>query len=225
MPHGVNLNGGRVTRSQLRTYIRGKFLPRESKKPQFLIPNNKLENYIKYMKDHASICKFIGIWPLEMDLIKWIQLKWKPKCHNDLKLSVRGFLTVIFTSLEDKERILENGSYFYYNVSLFMRLWEEWYNTCQEKFMVAPVWVRLFALPVDFSDPKILEGVKNSISRFIKVVDLTQPQRYKSYAWIYVYMNIKEPLLEIVKLEYEDEIWERLDYENIPFPFTWCHKY
>lgn len=48
-------------------------LPRAQKKPRYVIPNNKLENYRCYMKDHALICKFIGYWPSEKDLTRWIQ--------------------------------------------------------------------------------------------------------------------------------------------------------
>lgn len=35
-----------------------------------LFPNNKLEEYRKYMKDHTLICKFIGAWPIEKKFIK-----------------------------------------------------------------------------------------------------------------------------------------------------------
>lgn len=80
------------------------------------------------MKDQALIYNFIGIWPSEKYLIKWIQLKWKPKGHIDLKLGAKGFFIVIFSSLEDKEMIFENGPFFYYNAGLFMRYWEECYN-------------------------------------------------------------------------------------------------
>ena len=65
------------------------------------------------MKDHALICKFIGIWPTEKDLLKWIHLKWQPKGHLDIKFGASGFFIVIFTKLLDKERVFEGGPYFY----------------------------------------------------------------------------------------------------------------
>jgi len=170
------------------------------------------------MKDHALIYKLIGIWPSKRDLIKWIQLKWQPKGHIDLKMGVGGFFIVIFTSLEDKERFFLNGPYFYYNVGLFTRFWKEFYNLDREQFMVAPIWVEIFSLPVNFWDPKILEGIGNSIGRIVKVVDSNCRGRYTSYARICVYMNITEPPREFVELEYQDEVWQQsLDYEHIPF--------
>lgn len=119
----------------------GRCFPRAQKRPRYVIPNNKLEDYRSYMKDHALICKFIGFWPTERDLVKWIQLRWKPKGHIDLKLGAKGFFTVIFMNLEDKERIFEEGPYFMNNAGLFMRHWEERYNPNAEKLLAAPVWV------------------------------------------------------------------------------------
>jgi len=103
-----------------------------------MIPNNKLEEYRCYMRDHALICKFVGFWLAEKDLAKWIHQRWKPKGHIDLKLGAKGFFTVIFSNLEDKERIFEGGPYFMNNASLFMRQWEDRYNPDQQKMLAAP---------------------------------------------------------------------------------------
>lgn len=73
------------------------------------------------MKDHALICKFIGAWPTEKELTKWLHQRWQPKGHIDLKLGVKWFFSVIFSNLEDKERVFEDGPYFFNNTSMFMR--------------------------------------------------------------------------------------------------------
>lgn len=95
-------------------------------------------------------CKFIGVFPTERDQVKWIHHKWQPKGHIKLKLGARGFFTVIFSNLEDKERVFDGIPYLFNNGELFMRHWEECYNPDLEKFIVTLVWVRLFGLPVDF---------------------------------------------------------------------------
>jgi len=100
------------------------------------------------MRDHALICKFVGYWPSERDLAKWIQQRWKPKGHIDLKLGAKGFFTVIFANLEDKERTFEGGPYFMNNAGLFMRHWQDRYNPYHEKMLAAPIWARLFGLPM-----------------------------------------------------------------------------
>ena len=178
------------------------------------------------MKNHALICKFIGIFPSEKDFLKWIQIKWQPKGHIDLKFGAKGFFTVIFTNLLDKERIFEGRPYFYNNARLFLRQWEECYNPEQEKIFAAPIWVRLFGLPMDFLDPEILEGIGNSLGKFVKIADSTSRGRYTYFSQICVYMNIFEPLPKMIELEYEGRIWLRLlDYEHIPFRCRCCHEY
>jgi len=112
------------------------------------------------------------------------------------------------------------------NAGLFMRHWEDRYNPDEEKLLAAPIWVRLFGLPMEFWDPEILEGISNSIGTFVKVVESTKRGKYTSYARICVYMNIAEPLLESIEVECNDEIWQQpIDYEHIPFRCRRCHEY
>lgn len=49
-----------VMGNQWKARLGGRCLPRTLKKSRFVIPNNKLEEYIFYMRDHALICKFVG---------------------------------------------------------------------------------------------------------------------------------------------------------------------
>lgn len=146
--------------------------------------------------------------------------------HIDLILGAKGFFTVIFANLEDKERIFEGGPYFMNNIELFLRHWEDSYNPDHEKMIVAPIWVRLFSLPMEFCDPDMLEGIGNIVGTFVKVAESTKRGKYTSYARICVYMNIAEPLPEYMELEYHDEIWQKpMDYVHIPFRHMRCHEY
>eukprot|EP00253_Pinus_taeda_P004844 PITA_04844 len=112
------------------------------------------------------------------------------------------------------------------NAGLFMRHWEDRYNPDAEKLLAAPIWVRLFGLPMEFWDPEILEWIGNSIGAFFKVAESTKRGKYTSYARICVYMNIAKPLLEYIEVEYHDEIWQQpIDYEHIPFRCRRCHEY
>jgi len=127
--------------------MRGKCLPRAQKQPRYVIPSNKLEDYNCYMRDHALICRFVGYWPSERELYRWIVQRWRPRGQVDLKLGAQGFFIAIFSNLEDKNRIFEEGPYFLNNAGLFVKYWEERYNPEKEKMLDAPVWVRLFGVP------------------------------------------------------------------------------
>lgn len=77
------------------------------------------------MKENAIICKFMGIWPSERALKGWVQAKWNPKGEIKLQLGLKGFLTIIFALLEDKDIIFEGGLYFFNSAGLYMRFWKE----------------------------------------------------------------------------------------------------
>jgi hypothetical protein len=80
---------------------------------KYIIISPRIEEQKQYMRDFALIEKFLGLWPSEKDLIKWIQHWWKPKGHYDLQLGSKGFFTIILHNLEDRNRIFEGGPYFY----------------------------------------------------------------------------------------------------------------
>jgi hypothetical protein len=71
-----------------------------------------------------------------------------------------------------------------------------------------------------------LEGIGNYLGSFVKIVEATARGRYTSFARICVYMNIFEPLPEMIELEYAGKVWQQLlDYEHIPFRCRRCHEY
>ena len=86
------------------------------------------------MKEHAVICKFMGIWPLERALKGWIQEKWNPKGAIELQLGSKRFFTVVLSLLEDKDRIVEGGPYFFNSTGLYMTFWKENFMPEQEYF-------------------------------------------------------------------------------------------
>jgi hypothetical protein len=86
------------------------------------------------MKEHSLIGKFIYLWPSERDLMRWIKTWWNPKGHYELQLSSKGFFTVIFFNLEDKDQIFENGSYLFNSVGIYRRFWIDCFNLEKENF-------------------------------------------------------------------------------------------
>jgi len=75
------------------------------------------------MKDHALIGKFIGFWLTEKALHGWIAAKWKPKGHTTLQLGPKGFFMAIFNCIEDRNRVLDGGPYFFNAAVLYLRDW------------------------------------------------------------------------------------------------------
>lgn len=80
--------------------------------PRVTLNEPALQEHREYMQTYAIICKFMGLWPNEKALQMWIRYGWKPKGNIDLHLGSKGFFSVDFANIEDKDRVFEGGPYF-----------------------------------------------------------------------------------------------------------------
>ena len=70
--------------------------------------------------------------------------------------------------------------------------------------------IRLYSLPWEYWDEDFLKSIGSMIGDFIKVVEETKtvkPTTFFSYARICVYMDLKQPLPDTVRLFHEDHDW------------------
>jgi hypothetical protein len=85
-----------MTRGQTRTERESVYImdvwSKQVRTPDTRSPRQASRNYIQWMKDHALIGKFMGIWPSERALQIWIKSHWKVKGKIDLQLGSKGFL-------------------------------------------------------------------------------------------------------------------------------------
>ena len=52
--------------------------------------------------------------------------------------------------------------------------WVEHFSLNKEQFKEAPLWIRLYLLPKDYWELETLEGIDNTLERFVKVSEATQ---------------------------------------------------
>lgn len=68
-------------------------------------------------------------------------MTWKQKGGYDLRLGLKGFFTIIFYNLEDKNHIFKGGPYFYNSASLSLTFWQEKFSLENADLLVALVWL------------------------------------------------------------------------------------
>jgi hypothetical protein len=90
-----------------RVWIPDKCIPQAPVVPRYVIKTTRIGEHMQFMRDHALIGKFLGLWPSEKDLACWIKALWNPKGDYELQLSSKVFFIVIFYNLEDKDWIFE----------------------------------------------------------------------------------------------------------------------
>ena len=78
----------------------------------------EIRDKVKTWKEKSLIGKFVGVWPRERNLVRWIQGTWKLKGHYDLHLGSKGFFMITFFNQEDRDRVLEGGPYFFFSAGL-----------------------------------------------------------------------------------------------------------
>ena len=126
----------------------------------------------------------MGLWPTEKPLQTWIRYQWKPKGSIDLHLGSKGFFTVVFANIEDKDRVFEGGAYFFAVAGLYMRPWMMNFVLEHETFTSIPVWVRLYSLPLDYWQIESLKAIGNKLGRYVKTSEATRRGKYTSFARI-----------------------------------------
>jgi hypothetical protein len=82
--------------------------------------------------------------------------------------------------------------------------WKEKFNPDKEDLSYALVWARLYALPKEYWDEKILAGIGNTLGTYLKSTKETKQWRYATYARICIYMNVLMPIHESIFLTYQD---------------------
>lgn len=103
--------------------------------------------------------------------------------------------------------VLDGGPYIFNSAGLYLRGWVEHFNPDKEDLRWAPVWIRLYSLPWEYWEEDSLQEIGNALGEFIKVAEETKLCRYTSYAWICVYMDLKQALPDMVSLFHDDIEW------------------
>jgi len=65
-------------------WIPGKCIPQAPIMPRYVIKSTKIVEHTHFMRDHALIDKFLGLWPSKKDLARWIKTRWTPKGYYEL---------------------------------------------------------------------------------------------------------------------------------------------
>jgi hypothetical protein len=96
--------------SASRPWLPGKCIPQAPHALKYIVSSPPIEEQKQYMRDYSLVGKFLGLWPSEWDLVKWIQHWWKPKGHYEMQMGSKGFFTIILHNLEDRNHIFDGRS-------------------------------------------------------------------------------------------------------------------
>jgi len=82
------------------TWEPGKCILEATKAPRYVINSTRVGEHTQLMKDHVVLIgKFLGLWPFERYLTRWIKTWWNPKGDFELQLISKGLFTIILYNL------------------------------------------------------------------------------------------------------------------------------
>jgi len=116
--------------------------------PELNIDLPESDEQFDSLESLAIICRFNCFWPKPVELFHWILTNWSLDC--EIHLCSKGFFVVKFPSPKARDKILQEGLWFWGSTGLFTTPWFPNFDANTMVVSKMPVWVRMHNLPLHF---------------------------------------------------------------------------
>lgn len=151
------------------------------------------------------ICRFNGSCPKSEALHQWIFSN--RRTNYDIHICSKDFFIVKFDTVKDKDYVLNEGPWFWVNERLFMIPWFLGFDATTMVVSKMLAWVRIHNLPFHFWHQKVLEGIWNSLDKFLKVDAYRVSKGIFTFARICVEVGLSKGLLDRILLIHNNLQW------------------
>lgn len=135
------------------------------------------------------------------------------------------FFVFQFDAKEDYNHVINDRPWFWGRAGLFVTPWFPGFDANSMMVYKMPVWVRLHNLPLHFWHHLVLESIKTSLGRFLKLDRERMEKGIFTFARICVEMDLSKGLPKCIHLTHKDFKWTQcLDFENNAFRCRVCHQ-
>ncbi|KAL8524041.1 hypothetical protein ACS0TY_013848 [Phlomoides rotata] len=121
---------------------------------------------------------------------------WNIKGYLELIPHARGYYTIRFSLLEDRDRIFRRRRWTLQPGAIRLLNWVQDFNPNRVCTSLAQIWVRIMDLPMEYWQPSILEAMASAFGTLIRIDDRTLHRRMGHYARILVEVDMKIDLIE-----------------------------
>ncbi|XP_057861882.2 uncharacterized protein LOC131070389 [Cryptomeria japonica] len=171
---------------------------------------------------HLTIVSRFFSFQHSIDMVKhWAKSHWKLKGSLEVSAMPGGLFLFKFITEEDLIYVL-SGSWAYGKHFLTMAKWKPGFDPSTELNHMAPVWVRLPGLPLEFWDEQIFRWIGNSFGCFVAADSVTLNKSKLVYAHFCVNVTINKTLPNFISLKSKWGKWSQdIVYENATL---YCQK-
>ena len=139
--------------------------------PVIALPDSVMDNVTSGLK-LCVVGRFVS-FRLSIEAVrKWVINKWKVKGNICVSAMPSGLFCFRFTTEDDLQMVL-SGTWYFGKHCLALTRWHLGFDAGLELKKLAPVWVRLPGLPLEFWDEGILRWVGNSFGHFVSIDKVT----------------------------------------------------
>ncbi|KAL8511866.1 hypothetical protein ACS0TY_018340 [Phlomoides rotata] len=130
------------------------------------------------------------------ELGKKLHEVWHMKGNLELIPHTRGYYTIRFSLLEDRDRIFKMRHWLLQPGAFHLQSWVQDFNPNMVCSSLARVWVRIMDLSMEYWQPSIHEAIASAFGTLIRIDDRTFHRRMGHYARILVEIDMKTGLIE-----------------------------
>ncbi|KAL6569186.1 hypothetical protein OROHE_003467 [Orobanche hederae] len=148
------------------------------------------------------------------------------KVQHDIIHNVNGWITFIFKSQSDRDKVSSGGPYSVGGHTLLLKELPEWFKFGEDDIKTAPIWVILPNLPLECWSPKILSRIASKVGTPLVTDKLTKTMQRISYARLLVDVDVTKNLLNSVEIIDTRGIsfHQKVEYEYVPKFCTLCNR-
>lgn len=111
------------------------------------------------------------------------------KGQINVMVMAKGFFYFVFTCEKYILSILVGGPWMFGRSSLSLKKWELGFSPLDWALDMAPIWVRLPSLTLEFWDEEIFHGIATCFGELISVDPMIASR--KQFIYVRIYVNIK----------------------------------
>ncbi|XP_059064991.1 uncharacterized protein LOC131857021 [Cryptomeria japonica] len=191
---------------------------------EICLPDNIMDNIASSL--HLCLVgRFLAFIPTIDMVRRWVGSKWKIKGSVSNSVMSGGLFLFRFTAEEDFVYIM-SSSWSYGKHCLALSKWKSGFDPNTDLLRLAPVWITLSGLPLEFWDDIIFRWIGNSFGQFVVVDNVTMQKSRLVYAHLCVNVVINNALPNFIALKSKWGKWtQAIVYENASLYCQRCGKH
>ncbi|XP_019259591.1 PREDICTED: uncharacterized protein LOC109237704 [Nicotiana attenuata] len=135
------------------------------------------------------------------EMLKFVYGVWNFVTTPTVIMHDDGYFIFKFESMEDKERVMQQGPYTANNRPMILKDWDRNFQIKEESMRIVPLWVNFPGLPIQCWTEENLGRIASLLGKPVCTDKLTAECERISYARVLVDMDITQPLPEEVHIE------------------------